>query len=187
MSSPVIICSNALLRVGGRPIASLTQETDHADLCNSLYDVTKRSVLRSHAWNCAIKRVALAPTTTEPAFDWAYEFQRPADWLKTLQVGTDSYADDYIHEGDKILCDSSILYLRYVADIEEALFDPMLQKALELSLAHAIAYPVSGSAALRDSLLQELEMHMKRARAVDGQDDPGQQIGNETLLISAGY
>ena len=103
MATQVSIASNALLLLGAKTINSLDEGTDRATLSANLYDSLRDDMLRSHPWNCAVKRVLLAPDTDVPAFDYGAQFTLPADWLKTLSVGPDGYEVDYKHESGKIL------------------------------------------------------------------------------------
>lgn len=183
MATRVSICSNALLLLGGKTINSLDEGTDRASLASNLYDSVRDSLLRSHPWNCAVKRVILAPDTETPAFDYTAQFTLPGDWLKTISVGPDGYEVDYKHESGKILANGTSLALRYISrNDNEATWDSMLVHAMELKMAAEMAYPITGSASMADLMNGKLLQHLKAARAVDGQDDPPQTLGDFRLL-----
>lgn len=185
MATKVSICSNALLLLGAKTINSLDEGSDRASLASNLYDSVRDDMLRSHPWNCAVKRVVLAADVEVPAFDYAAQFTLPSDWLKTISVGDEGYEVDYKHESGKILCDGTALSLRYIFRNEvEATWDAMLVRAMELKMAAEMAYPVTGSASMSDMMHNKLLQHMKQARAVDGQDDPPQTLGDFPLLNS---
>lgn len=185
MASKVSICSNALLMLGAQTINSLTEGTDRALLAANLYDSTRDDVLRSHPWNCAVKRVILPPEAAAPAFGYSASFLLPADWLRTLQVGEDGYELDYKTEGGRILADTNALPLRYVfRNDQESTWDAMLVKAMELRMAAEMAYAITSSASMADMHHNKLQQHMKQARAVDGMDDPPQELGDYPLLQS---
>ena len=77
------------------------------------------------------------------------------------------------------------LALRYIFRNDvEATWDAMLVRAMELKMASEMAYPITGSASMADMMHQKLQQHMKQARAVDGQDDPPQTLGDFPLLAS---
>ena len=183
MATRVSICSNALLLLGGKTINSLDEGTDRASLASNLYDSVRDSLLRSHPWNCAVKRVILAPDTETPAFDYTAQFTLPGDWLKTISVGPDGYEVDYKHESGKVLANGTSLALRYISrNDNEATWDSMLVHAMELKMAAEMAYPITGSASMADLMNGKLLQHLKAARAVDGQDDPPQTLGDFRLL-----
>lgn len=185
MATKVSICSNALLLLGDKAINSLDEGSDRASLASNLYDSVRDDMLRSHPWNCSVKRVLLAPDAEVPAYDYGAQFTLPADWLKTLSVGQEGYEIDYKHESGKILATGTSLALRYISRNEvEGTWDAMLIRAMELKMAAEMAYPVTGSASMADMMHNKLLQHMKQARAVDGQDDPPQTFGDFPLLNS---
>lgn len=187
MASDISICTNALLMIGDKPIASFSESTPSAIRCSNLYPSVKAKVLRSHPWNCAIKRVVLSPLAETPEFDWGYKFTKPSDWLKTLQVGLKDCPDEYEPEGNSILANVAALRLRYIADQDERLFDSMLVSAMEMSMAVVLAYATTASTSLRAELVAELKDLMKEARAVDGQDDQSDELSSELILVGSRY
>ncbi|MEO7199591.1 MAG: hypothetical protein ABIY56_05175 [Dokdonella sp.] len=188
MASDIDICSNALLMLGSKPIASFDESSapanlDRARLCANLYPTVKLSVLRSHPWNCAIARVQLSPDSTPPAFGFTNRFLLPGDWLRTLAVG-DGYRITYRSEGRYLLSDESVFPLVYLRDAPEGDFDALLTQAMTLAMAVRLAYPITESSAVEQARYSELQALMKTARAVDGQDDPPETLGDSVLLTS---
>lgn len=182
-ATDVSICSNACLLLGAQPINDLAEANDRTLLAANLFPDVRDSVQRSHPWNCCIRRVVLSPDEAGPAFDWAFQYTLPADWLKTLSVGEAGVEDVFKIEGGKLLCDANPALLRYIARNDNpATWDAMLVRGVTLAMAAAMAYPLTQSATLRDSFRQELEMHMRRSRAVDGQDDTPETLGDSPLL-----
>ena len=185
MATKVSICSNALLMLGDKSINSLDEGTNRAQLASNLYDSTRDALLRSHPWNCAVKRVILAPDVAAPAFDYSAQFSLPSDWLKTLSVGPEGYEVDYKHESGKLLANGTSLALRYIfRNTVEGSWDAMLVVGMELSMAASMAYAITGSASMADMMHSKLQQHMKTARSVDGQDDPAQTFGDFPLINS---
>lgn len=184
-ATEVSICSNALLMLGAQPINDLTDDNDRARIASNLFESQRDAVLRAHPWNCAVKRVALAPDAVAPAFDWDYAFTLPSDFMRALSVGQDGAQDEFTIESGKLLCNVNPAYLRYVWRNENpATWDGLLVQAMELQMAAAMAYGITQSASLRDSLRQEVALFMKRARAVDGQDGSPEMLGNERWLAA---
>lgn len=178
-ASAVSICSNALIDVGAQTISSFDEEGDRVTIVANRWESVRDAVLRSHPWNCAVKRVILAPDVDTPAFDFAYQFALPGDWLRTLSVGERGEEVDFKVESGKILCDAASLYLRYIwRNDNPATWDAMLIEAMTKAMAAAIAYPITQSAALAQKKEEELAMFMRQARAVDGQDDPAETLGD---------
>jgi hypothetical protein len=185
MATSVSICSNALLMLGAKPISDFDENLDRARLASNLYESARDQVLRSHPWNCATKRVILAPMVDAPAFGYAYQFPLPGDWLRNQAVTDNQVNIDFKAEGRTILADVPALYLRYTFRNEDAsTYDAMLIDALTLFMASRMAYPITQSTSLKAEKLQEFKDLIKSARAVDGQDEPPQTFGDFPLLAS---
>lgn len=191
MTTAVSICSNALLRLGSDPISSFDEadltgsNIERARLAANLWPTVRRQVLRGHTWNVAIKRVLLSPDATAPVFGYASRFLRPADWLRTIAVGREECDEGsfrYRTEGGYFLTDEAEFPLVYVFDnTNPATYDAGLVAACELAMAAALAYPVTKSASLAEALGAEVSNTLAIARAVDGQDDPPETLGDSML------
>lgn len=185
MATAVSIASNALLMLGDKPIASFTETSDRARIAANLWPSVRDSVLRSHPWNCAIKRVQLIPDATAPAFDWTYQFTLPGDFLRALTVGPMMGEDEYRIEGRKVLANFTPCQLRYVfANDNPATYDAMLVDAMTITMAARMSYAVTQSAALTQEMADRAERLMRRARSVDGQDDTPEQLGDNPLMTA---
>ena len=185
MASEIDICSAALLSLGAQTISSFDESTDRARLCANMWPLVRDEVLRGHPWNCAIKRDVLAALAADPAYDYAYQYQLPADWLRTLSVGEYGREPDFKIEGRRILSDETPLKIRYVFRNEDAqTYDSLLTNVMVAAMAARIAYATTQSASLEQVKQQELQMILKRARAVDGMEEPPETFGDFPLLAS---
>jgi len=185
MASAISICSNALVMLGAKPISSFQSVNDHADICANVYPSVRDDVLRAHSWNCATKRVILAPKQEAPEFDFSHQFQLPGDWLRTIQVGYKSQSIEYRSEGQLILASVTVLPFVYIyRNSDEATWSANLIHVMELAMAAKIAYAVTGSTSLRDSQRDEFMREMKVAKAVDGQDDPPEEFAEGSFIES---
>lgn len=186
-TSEVQICSNALMLLGADPIASFTDGTTGATLSSNLWPIVRDKVLRSHPWNCATKRIALAPEATAPAFDYAYSFLLPDDWLRTLAVGKTDDNTYFKMENGRILMDGTVCYLTYVFRQEDVTkYDALLTEALQWSMAAEMAYPLTRAVETQQAMLKQEEWVMKRARAVNGTEDTGDDYTDYPLISSRG-
>ena len=79
MASVVDLCNRALDLLGAANITSLTENSKEARLCNGNFDDVRDAVLRSHPWNIAITRRALARDTDTPAFGFSFQYSLPTD------------------------------------------------------------------------------------------------------------
>lgn len=184
-SSEVQICSNALLLIGARPINSFSDDGDPATLCSNLWPTVRDAVLRSHPWNCAMKRAALAPDAVAPDFDWSYRFQLPGDSLRIWTIGRDGESPDWEVENGYILMDEAICYVRYIQQLEDVTrYDALLTLAMTSGMAAMLADPITKSATRQQAAIKLHEFHLKTARTVDGMEGTGEE-GQVPELIRA--
>jgi len=186
MATDVEICSNALLLLGAAPIASLSENTPAGRIVANCYALAKADLLRSHPWNCCVRRVVLAPEATTPAFDWQYQFARPANWLRTMQIGYKDHRLDYVIEGVRILANTNVLPMVYIANVTEGEWDSLLTTLMVKRMEMDLAYPITKSTSLRDSLKQEFFAKgvgiFARAKTVDGQENPPEDWNDSPFL-----
>lgn len=187
MATDVSICSNALLMLGDQPINDFNEDNTRTTLCVNLYPQVRLAALRSHPWNCAKKMDQLAPEIAAPPFDYAYQYALPSDWLRTLQVGEYGCEVDHRTFGRKILADVNPLPLVYLfANTNEGTWDAMLVHGVSLMMKAALAYPITKSASLASACMEDALNYLKTCRAVDGQDDPPETMGDFPLLRARG-
>jgi len=190
-ANDVSICSNALLSLGAKPIASFDEASyepnlDRAKLCAGIYPGLKKSILRGHPWNCAVKRVQLSPDAVAPVFGFRSRFLLPGDWLRTLAVGDERNGQriTYRSEGRYLLSDEVVFPLVYIADVPESEWDSLLVDVMTAAMAVRLAYPITTSGSMVELKTAELRNLMDKARAVDGQDDPPETLGDFPLLAA---
>jgi hypothetical protein len=186
MATDVEICSNALLLLGDNPIASLSDGTPRATICANVFGLAKADILRKHPWNCTIKRVILSPESAAPAFDWKHQFVRPADWLRTVQIGYRDNPLEYAVEGVRIMANTTVLPMVYVANVTEGEWDSLLTMVMVKRMEMDLAYPITKSTSLRDSLKQEFYALgvgvLAQAKTIDGQENPPEDWGDSPFL-----
>lgn len=184
-ATEVSICSNALLMLGAQPINDLSEDSDRARLASNLFAPVRNYVLRRHPWNCAVKRVALAPDTAKPAFDWSYQFTLPSDYMRTLSVGEAGAELEFKIESGKLLCEDNPALLRYIwRNDNPGTWDDMLVWGMTMSMKAVMAYPITQSTSLEQLIEAGLKDVLRQARAVDGQDDTPETLGDSPLLAA---
>lgn len=167
------VCNLALIRVGADRISSITEDKKSAILLNAIYDQCRDEVQRARRWNFNTKRAVLAPTSTTPAFGYTYEYDLPADWLRTLEP--DDLDIDYVQEDSKIRTDESSLNLSYLyRNEDENSWDSQFASALAWKLAAEIAYALTQSLALAQACQAAYEKYLEEASSTDSTE--GSQI-----------
>lgn len=182
MASEVDICNQALSMLGDATIASLTDSSKSAKLCNLQYANSRDAIFRSYPWNCLQRRATLARSVDVPTWGYNYKYQLPTDpyCLRVLNMSEhdDDPDVDWVIEGRYILTDSetcNILYVAKITDPNE--YDVSLQDVIASKLSADICYALTGSATLTDVMWRSYLATVKQARSIDAQE------GNPRILI----
>lgn len=186
MTTKVSICNQALNLIGAQSIISFDEATQNARRCATIYDQTRKALLRMHPWSFAKRRVQLAPVSTHPSFGYQYAFPLPRDFVRVYDAGEVEYEVESRH----ILANTSLINLVYVADEQnEEMWDSLFSECMVLYLVRKLAKPITGSSAEADNAWQELKDMLKQARAINGQERPSQDfsVNHQSELIGARY
>ena len=188
MASVVDICNSALNQIGASNIIALTEDSKAARLCNQRYDFVRDATFRAHPWNSLTTRVALAPDTATPVFEFTQQFTLPTEPFCLRVLGLSDANILYRVEGRKLLCNESTIQMIYIArvtDVNE--YDTLLIETLAAALAADLAYPLVGSSALGANMYSLYQTKLTEARFVDATEDNAinTSIVNESRTVAA--
>lgn len=173
MTTKTDLCNQALSLIGADSITSFEENTSTARRMRTVYDSSRKALLRLHPFQCATKRIKLAPLSVKPEFEYSYQFQLPDDLIRIINANT----EDYVVETDKLLSNSNQLNLVYVFDNKnEETYDSLFIECLVLYLAYKISKPITGSQGTSDSYYMQCQELIKQAKAVQAQEIPSQQF-----------
>lgn len=180
MASKVDICNRALSRIKAKRITSLDENSNEARLCKSLYDNIAEEVMFDGEYSSTISRSTLNLTVNTPNHEYSYEYQLPTDpkCLRVLNIN-ETVTGEYDHaiEGDKLLANISTMSIRFIGLIEDTeSYDLGLKRVITAKLAYELAYPLTGSASLSQSLYNIYLQEREEALSADGQQGSGQTV-----------
>lgn len=169
------ICNQALARVGAQRIMDIDDaDSKSARVCKNAFEATVREVSRAGDWNCLRKRGTLGRLAQAPAFEWAYQYQLPADFINLSELNGVEYhgqpQDDWEIEGKVLLTDAERADVKYIAYVEDTtIWDALFTNAVVVLLAAKIAVPIRQDEGLAGNLLTEYQrIALPQARAKDG-------------------
>lgn len=201
-SSPVQVANIALAYLGEPPIIAINPgSTQREKLAASLYDITRQEMLCEIPWNFAKALGECAQSTAGPTFGWTSKYQMPNDCLQLLFVAG-SYDDgrgsserdseiDYDISGKYIYADStapsiSIGYIKDETDV--TIWSPLFLNCMALKLALKMAYPVTKSLKVVQSIEIQLSRELPSAISVDGREKkPIRKQRSRILNARRGY
>uniref|UniRef100_A0A6M3IYR8 Putative tail tubular protein n=1 Tax=viral metagenome TaxID=1070528 RepID=A0A6M3IYR8_9ZZZZ len=109
-----------------------------------------------------------------PEFEYAYAYSLPSDCLRLIRM--EESDSDFVREEARILTDESVCKIQYIARITDTtLYTPGFITAFAARLAAEIAYPLTNSAALVETMDKLYEKKLKRAKGMDAQEGVGQK------------
>lgn len=177
-SSQLEIVNYALGELGADLITSMTDPVKSATLATAMWPIVFESVARAYPWNCLIKRQALSPDASAPAGDdWTTSFTLPPTCLRVLSA--DLPRTEYDIEGRKLMANTNVVTIRFIERVEDVtLWDSMFSHAVASRLAQALAYPLTQSQSLKDSMGEAYRSRVREARSIDAQE--GRYLQTET-------
>lgn len=183
-TSETSICNDALVEIGAGRIASLTEDSATARLCNEQYTKIRDEMLAGHPWNFAIKRATLTASGTAPVNQYSTQFALPSDCLRVLEV-VDGEELDWQREGQYLVCDDDSMDIKYIAQITTpGNYPPHFARALALKIAASICYSLVQSTTLKDTIEQKAERTLALARSFDAQEGAPRQPYAKSWLNS---
>lgn len=181
--SDVSICNSALIKIGVEPITALSDNTRQAKLCNEQYDKLRKSLLRMHPWNFAVKRATLTASMTTPAWGFSHQFSLPNDYLRFLDS---EYTEDKLQiENSLILANRDTLNIRYIYDVTDTTkFTTDFTELLSMKIAVDLSYVLVQSNALTQGLVSLYDRMLRDVRSFDGQENPSQSVTDDLFINS---
>jgi len=165
------IANYALAYLGEPKISSIDDTNSKAArTCKQFMAPTIAEILRSHRWNCAIKRATLTRLTETPNHHYSYFYALPTGFLRLLELNGEPHndSDEFFElENNKLATDSDTAEIRYIKNIETSDFDPLLTKAVALSLASTVAVPLTSKIELQSQCFTLFERAIGKARQID--------------------
>lgn len=184
-ASEVSICNQAIGWVGGDRIISFSDGTAEANLCADNYDSIRKAVLEAAEWHFATARVVPAKSSIAPAYGYASAFPIPTDNIRILTVSStvdDENDVDWVIEGDSILCDYDVIYVRYIKNIDDpAKFSASFVQALASRLGAEFAIPIAKSRSLQADMWKLYERKVGEASNLSGMQGKSKGIKSSWL------
>jgi hypothetical protein len=175
VATKVEIANVALTALGADPISDLNDpDNENSRKVKRVYDTIRRSTLRKHFWNFAMKEIALSRLTDVPILDdYTYVFQLPPDYvrLKKTDLATES-GDTYKIKGKRIYCNSTSLKIEYVYDCDDPNeYDSEFIMAFAGALADILAYPITTNATMAGQVKIDAKKMLDQAKSSDSMEE----------------
>ncbi|MFW5920627.1 MAG: hypothetical protein ACOCUS_02215 [Polyangiales bacterium] len=174
MSSPILLCGQALALLGVQPIDSFDDGTPVADACARIYGPLRDQLLAAHPWNFAQRTFQLAKRATPPT-GWRSAFALPPDLLELRGIwptadlrGPSMRAWDW-QNGD-VVAELDQAWALYLARVPEEIWTAPFAALVRYALAAELAMPLTESG-------ERAQYWEQRAYGLPSQNVRGGQFG----------
>jgi hypothetical protein len=186
VANEVDVMNGALGMLGSSLISDLEDIGTPARLCRALWPPVREEMMRAHFWNALTRRVILSPRSdAKPPHTWAEWALLPEDYSRMKSFGRDDCPEDYAVEGRHVLANTKTFTLTYIADRPVAEWDAKMIAVAIALMRRELAYAITKSTSLRDSMAMEAQKVMMSAKSVDGQENPSEPLDLDSPLLES--
>ena len=167
-SSPIDVCSRALILIGADPITSFDDNSNESLIAVNMYEDIARSALVNSRWRFSTNQVVLNRWAEAPTGRYDAAYQLPSGWLMTHAVTVNDTPIEYQTYGSKLFCDessTSTLILDYTYRADEQDWPSYFTIALQYELASAFAVGLARDQGLAQLMSSQAQIAMIRARS----------------------
>ena len=178
------VITDALSMIGREGVTTRTDDTPRAIACNVVFDAVRDQVLRSHPWNSARARQAVAADATAPDFGFSRRFPLPNIPYCLRVWRLDDSKAVFRVEGRFLLTDEgSPLNIRYIfRETNAGNWDALLAEAISAKLAQRVALKLGVGRAIAADMRTLYKEIIAAARSADAQEGFPEVIEAEEFL-----
>ena len=180
-NTAVDLCSRALLLVGANAIQSFDDGSRESDVCSSIYETVRDTLLTNRLWSFSIEQLDLAQLNETPLRDWKYVYALPNNILRVRGV---SGSKSFDIMGLKLYSNSPNVSIdcQKAVDVDE--MPPYFQTALISELASKMAVSLLGDTSKYNLFAQMAQRDLINARLADAQNKPNITFGEDSFWIT---
>lgn len=162
------LCSMALLKLGEKPVQSLTDDSASAQLARTLFDPVIDALIASHPWRFATRIIDLNKNDDG-------DFLIPADVLRILKCPGQICAD-------KIIAPSPSISIMALVRVPVESFPSYFLSLAATKLAMEFCIPLIGEQTVMRMLLALYETEFQSAKFIDSTSAASADIENFSLI-----
>lgn len=173
MHTKIDLCSTALLKLGERPIQSLTEDTAAAQLARTLFDSVMDMLLAMHPWRFACRRFDIVKNEDG-------NFIIPTDVLRILKCDGEII-------GDKIISPAEKMSVTAIVHVAPESFPGYFASLAATKLAMEFCIPLIGDQTVFRMLAALYESELQTAKFIDSTTSSTQNNIENFSLINARF
>lgn len=168
MLTKIDLCSMALLKLGEKPVQSLSEDTPGARLGRTLVDFVLDTLLAMHPWRFACRSYDLLR-------DANGDFNIPTDVLRIIKT-------DGKVMGNKIISKSDMVHIIAIVRVDPNEFPSYFTSLVATKLAVEFCMPLLSDQTVFRTLVALYETELQTAKFIDSTTSASPQIENFSLI-----
>lgn len=170
MVTKIDLCSMALLKLGEKPLQSLSEDSASAQLARTLFNPTMDMLLSGFPWRFATQNITLHRNTDE-------DFIIPSNVLRVIK-------NEGQITGNKIITASDSLNIIAIVHVEPELFPSYFATLAATKLAVEFCIPLIGDANVFRMMTALYESEYQAAKFIDSTTSNQSNIDDFSLINS---
>jgi hypothetical protein len=170
MFTKIDLCSMALLKLGEKPIQSLSEDSARAQLARTLFDPTVDTLLSLFPWRFATQHIVLTRNSDR-------DFVIPSNVLRILKC-------DGKIVGNKIINSADTTEIIVIVRIEPENFPGYFATLVATKLAREFCVPLIGDTNIFNMMTALYESEYQSAKFIDSTTSNQTNIDNFSLINS---
>ena len=191
MADKLQIYNQALLNIGQEPLVTLTDDVQSRRVLDIAWAGVTEQAFNEGDWNFAKKTALLTASASTPSVGFAYAFDYPADWIRTVSISPDRRTGyvytDYEDAGGLISAGSASLYLTYISNASlatPAVWPTMFWRYVSWRLAYETVEKLTNSTTKMQQLEKPMERALSQARNIDARNEQNKMIASGSWMRS---
>lgn len=182
MTDKLSVWNGALVMIGERTLASLTENREPRRVLDTVWPMALRYVLEQGFWNFAMRSAAIEyDPNISPSFGYSFAFEKPSDWIRTAALSAEAtFRDplrDYVDEAGYWWSNTDPIYVRYVSDDIQyggdlSRWPATFHRYVESHLASLLCERLTQNSSKLDDLRKIERARLTDARSKDAMADP---------------
>jgi len=195
MADKLALYKQALFHLGAATIGSLTDDVASRYSLDVAWPGAVEEAFNEGDWNFAKASTQLSQSYTVPlAVGWAYVFDYPTDYLRTVDVSPQPRFcgfRDFHDENGGLHARTTTIYLQYIskakmADNKVNTWPTMFWRYVALKLAYDSCDRITSGSTKTEELRRRLEKALRQAKSVDARQERVKQVGPGSWLRARG-
>jgi hypothetical protein len=178
------IISNALVRLGEKPLQSLDDDRAEKIVANEIWDEVVQNALASHPWTFALAQVTppqLVSYTNDFTSRYDYAYELPIEEVVRV-IGLESRMDYIIAEDRELWTNDNEPEIWYIRNVPVQEFQPWFVSGLVVELAAAFSLGLTGDNSRTELFDRKAVKAMMKARNIDSQSVTPKQLEYMDLI-----